>query len=244
MEHEIADGIYPKEVYQLVGIKHISLRFAHLSVSLEQPGMSKYLLRQRKSQSHQENRPVNSMETDDIFSNQMQVCRPVFFKLLCTVSITVIADSGDVVGQRIQPYINHMPGIKVYRNSPFKGGSGHTQILESRQKEVVHHLIFPGYRLDKLRMLIDILDQLGRIFAHSEEISLFLSRSYRTSAVRTLSVHQLRFCKERFTGSTVQTFIISFVNISLVIKLFKYFLYLLLMIVICSPDKLVIGSSH
>src|SRR5699024_4663178 len=147
-------------------------------------------------------------------------------------------------GQRIQPYIDHVLWIKVHRNSPFKGGSGYAQILKSREKEIIHHLILSGYRLDKLRMFVDILDKFRRILTHSEEIRLFLGWGHRTSAVRTFSVHQLGFCKERFAGRTVHSFIISLVNISLVIKLFKDFLYLLLMIIVCSSDKLIIGSTH
>ena len=184
------------------------------------------------------------METDNVLSDQVKICRPVFFKLLCAVSITVIADPGDIVGQCVQPYINHMFWVKVYRNSPFKGCSGHTQILKSRKKEVIHHLILPGYRLDKFRMFINIFNQLRSIFTHSEEIRLFLRRSYRTAAVRTFSIYQLRLGKERLAGCAIQPFIISLINISLVIKLFKDLLNLFFMVVIRGPDKLIIRSLH
>ena len=93
-------------------------------------------------------------------------------------------------------------------------------------------------------MFINIFDQLRRIFAHSEEISLFLRRSYRTAAVRTFSVYQLRLGKERLAGCAIQPFIISLINISLIIKLFKDLLNLFFMIIICSPDKLIIRSLH
>src|SRR5699024_3406148 len=136
MKNEITNGIYAKEIYQLIRIENISLGLAHLSISLEQPWMAEYLFGQRKSQSHQQNRPVNGMKTDDVLSDQMQVRRPVFFKLLCAVTIAVITDAGDVIGQRIQPYIDHMLWIKIHRDSPFKGGSGYTQILKSREKEI------------------------------------------------------------------------------------------------------------
>ena len=94
--------------------------------------MTKYLLRQRLSQCHQEDRPVNGMETDNILTNQMKVCGPEFLILLRAVALTIIADTGNVVRQCIQPYINNMLVIKVYRNSPLKGGSRYTQILQSR----------------------------------------------------------------------------------------------------------------
>ena len=141
MKHEITYRIHTEEINQFIRIQYVSFGFAHLSVSLQKPRMSENLFRERQIQRHQKDRPVNRMETDDIFSDQMQVCRPVFFKLLRILSVTVISDSGNVVCQSIQPYIHDMLRIKVYRDSPFERGSGHTQILQSRKQEVVHHLI-------------------------------------------------------------------------------------------------------
>ena len=69
------------------------------------------------------------METDNILADQMQICRPVFIELLCGIAVTIITDTGDIVCQRIQPYINDMLVIKIYRNTPVKRGTGYTQIL-------------------------------------------------------------------------------------------------------------------
>ena len=85
--------------------------------------MTEYLLGQRQIKRHQENGPVDGMEADNILSNQVQIRRPVPVKLLCGLSVTVVADSGNIVGQRIQPYIGYMLGIKAYRNPPAKGGA-------------------------------------------------------------------------------------------------------------------------
>jgi hypothetical protein len=82
----------------------------------------------------------------------MKVSRPELSELLCVISVTVITDAGDIVRQRIQPYINYMLGIKVYRNSPLEGSTGYTEILKSGKKEVVHHLILSGNRLNEIRM--------------------------------------------------------------------------------------------
>ena len=151
--------------------------------------MAKYLLWQRQIQSHQEDRPVNGMETDDILSDQMQICRPVFLEHLTAVAITVIAKSGDIVRQRIQPYIGDMIRIEGDRNSPVEGGSGYTQILKSWKQEVVHHLVLSGNRLNELWMIVDVLDQAVSVFAHFEEICLFLGWLNLTAAVRAFAVH-------------------------------------------------------
>ena len=206
--------------------------------------MTKYLLRQRQIQCHQHDRPVNRMETDNILTDQMQVGRPVLLVEFITIAVHIIAKACNVVAESIDPYVNNMFVIKINRNTPFERSSGYTQILQTRQKEVVHHLILTGFRLNKFRMCIDIINQSVCIFAQFEEISFFLGINDFTAAVRTLAVHQLAFCKERFTWCTVFAFIIAFINIALIMQFLENLLNLLLMIFICCTDKLVIRCIH
>ena len=184
------------------------------------------------------------METDDILTDQVQISRPVLVEQLAAVAVTVITDTGDVVAQCVQPYIGYVLWIKGYRNTPCKRGSGYTQILQTRKKEVVHHLVLTGYRLNKLRMGVDMLDQTVCVFAHLKEISFFLCRLYFTSTVRTFAVYELGFSKERFTRSTVHTFIVSLVNVSFIVHIFENLLNLCFVIFVCGTDKFVIGSIH
>ena len=58
------------------------------------------------------------METDNVLTDQVEIPRPVFLKLVCAVSVTVIADTGDIVGKSIQPYIGNVLWIKGYRDTP------------------------------------------------------------------------------------------------------------------------------
>ena len=136
------------------------------------------------------------MEADNVLSDQVQVGGPKLSKLVRAVSITVITDPGDIVGKRVQPYIGHMLGIKADRNPPAERCPGNTQVLESGKQEIVHHLVLPGHRLDKFRMLIDILDQPGSILAHTEKICLLLGRLDLPPAVGALAVHQLGLCEK------------------------------------------------
>ena len=82
------------------------------------------------------------METDNIFADQMEVRRPIFFKQGPMSPITVITQTGYIIGQRIQPNISHMFGVKTYRNTPSKRSAGYTQILQAWQQEIIHHLVF------------------------------------------------------------------------------------------------------
>ena len=174
----------------------------------------------------------------------MKVCWPEFRKLRTAVSITVISNSSNIVSQRVKPYIGYVLRIEVHRNSPAKCRSGYTKILKSWKEEIVHHLILPGYWLNKLRMLIDMINQAVCVLTHTEEICLFLRRLNFTATVWTFAVNQLGFRKKRFTRSTVKSLIIAFINIPLIIQLFENFLYLGLMILIRCTNKLIIGSVH
>ncbi len=191
MHHVIPHRVHAEKVHQIVHVDHIPLGLAHLPPVHHQPGMSEYLLRQRLPQSHQEDRPVDGVETDDVLPDQVKVRGPELLVLLRAVPLRVIADSCDIVGQRVQPHINYVFVVKIHGNPPFEGCPGHAQILQTRQQEIVHHLVLPGHRLDKLRMLVDMPDQPVRVFAHTEKISLLLRGLYLPAAVRTFPVHQL-----------------------------------------------------
>ena len=129
------------------------------------------------------------METDDVLTDQMQVCWPVFLEHLAVVAVTVIAQSGDIVGQSVQPYIGDVLWIEGNRNTPAERGSGYAQILKSWKQEVVHHLVLSGNRLNELWVIVDVLDQTVCVFAHLEEICLFLGWLNLTAAVWTFAVH-------------------------------------------------------
>ena len=242
MKHIIAHRIHPEEVRQSVYIDHVSLGLAHLAAVHQKPGMPEHLLRQRLVQRHQEYGPINGMEADDIFPDQMQIRGPELLILLTAVPLCIIADACDIIGQGVQPHIHHMTRIEIHGNPPLKGGSGNTQILQSGQKEVVHHLVLAGHGLNEFRMLVDMLDQLIRIFAHAEEIRLLLGRLYLPAAVRALAVHKLGFRPEGLAGSAVHSLVCPFINIPLIIQTLENLLDLTLMILIRGSDELVIGS--
>ena len=101
----------------------------------------------------------------------------------------MIADTRDIIGEGVKPHINHMLIVKIHRNPPFKRGSGNTQILQSRQKEIVHHFILAGNRLYKFGMAVDVRNQPVRILAHLKEVGFFLCRLHLAPAVRALAVN-------------------------------------------------------
>ena len=103
------------------------------------------------------------MEADDVLTDDMEIRRPVMGVLLST-AVGMIPDAGDVVGQGVQPDVHHMIGIEIHRDSPFEGGAGNTEIGQSRLEEIVDHLVAAGIRLDEIRILLVILQQLVLVF--------------------------------------------------------------------------------
>ena len=97
MQNKISYGIHAKIVDQIIGINDVALGFTHLAFPNEKPWMTKYLLRQRYVQSHQHDRPIYRMETDNILTNQMQICRPVFFHHRIIIAIQIIAQTCQVI---------------------------------------------------------------------------------------------------------------------------------------------------
>ena len=71
MKYEVTYCVNSEEIYQFISIQYISLGFTHLTIALQKPWMSKYLFWKWKIQCHQEDWPVNSVETDNILSDQM-----------------------------------------------------------------------------------------------------------------------------------------------------------------------------
>ena len=182
------------------------------------------------------------METDNIFSDQMQIRRPQLFILFRAVSVRVVSDARDVIAQRIQPDIDHMLVVKVNGNSPFEGRPGHTQILKPGQQKIIHHLVFAGCGLNKFRVLVNMLNQPVRILAHTEKVRLFFGRLHFSAAIGTFSVHQLTLRPEGFAGRTIHPLIRSLIDIALVIKAFENLLHLLFMRFVRGADKFVIGD--
>ena len=71
MKYEVTCRIHTKQVYHIVCINYVSFGLAHLVTALQEPWMTKYLLRKRKIKCHKEYRPVNRVETYDILTDEM-----------------------------------------------------------------------------------------------------------------------------------------------------------------------------
>ncbi len=77
MKHKVAHCIYTEELNQLICIDYIVL-WIYSSYHHPEAAMDDRIpVSERQIQRHQEDRPVNRMETNNVFTDQMQICRPV-----------------------------------------------------------------------------------------------------------------------------------------------------------------------
>ena len=209
--------------------------------------MSKDLLGQRKIERHKEDRPVYRVESEDILTDNVNIAGPVFLEMLRLLLIGlvgIVTESRDIVGKSVKPNVNYVLIVKSNGYSPLERGSGNAKILKSCLEEVVDHLLFAGFGLNELGVVLDMLHQSVNVLCHLEEISLFLRLLNRSAAVGTLAVHRLRLCEEGLAGGTVPAFIMSFIDVPAIVKFLEYLCYRRLVIIVGSTDKVIVGRVH
>ena len=197
-------------------------------------------LRQFHAQGHQNDRPDDAVEPDDLLADQMHVRRPELGEFF---PVMQIAGRRNIVGQRVEPDVDDVLSVEGNRNPPVERGAGHAKVFEALFDEI-DHLVAPGNRLNELWMILDMLQQALLIFGHAEEVAFFLHHFHRPSAVGTIAVRQLALQPESFTGSTIPAFIGSFINIPLIVYFLKNCLNYFVMAFFRRPDKIVMADAE
>ena len=235
----VTDGIHAVSVRQDKRIDNVTCGFTHLRTAEGDPAVAVDMLRQREIQRHQDRRPDERVETDDLFCHDMNVSRPVFLEIV--IGVIPVAQSSNIVAQCIDPYIDDMLLIERYRNPPCKARSGDTEVFEARLDEVVDHLVYAGLRLEEISLLIK--KQCFELIGESrelEEICLFFRIYDFTSAFRAFSILQLALGPERLARRAVLSDILALIDVSLIVQSLEDILDRLHMIRIGGSDKTVI----
>ena len=126
-------------------------------------------------------------------------------------------------------------------NAPVESCAGNAQILQTLFNKV-NHLVAAGNRLNKIRMGFNIFQNSILIFGQFKEITFFRHFFYRAAAVRAFAVYKLAFQPVRFARNAVQTFIILFINVALVINFLQYSLHYFMVAFFAGADKIIVGN--
>ena len=121
-------SVYTKAIRQCIRIQHISFGFTHFVRTEQKPWMPENFFRQRFSERHKKNRPVNRVKAHDILPNHMHICRPILL-IQCPLLIHIVAKCRGVIEKCIDPDINHVLFIKCNRYAPTKRRARNTKIL-------------------------------------------------------------------------------------------------------------------
>src|SRR5215470_17962221 len=78
---------------------------------------------------HEESRPIDCMEPQDVLADNVKIGGPESGKFQ-TLGIR-IAGCSDVIGQRVEPYIDHMVRVARNRDPPAETRSRDRQIAEA-----------------------------------------------------------------------------------------------------------------
>ena len=95
---------------------------------LEQSVRAPKLFWEIQASSHEERRPVDGVETDDFFSDQMHVSRPVTSEF---VFFDGVANGGDVVGERVGPDVENVLFVTLPRNAPLQSGTADGKVAQA-----------------------------------------------------------------------------------------------------------------
>ncbi len=155
-EQVIPCTVNAERINNIVGVDNVSARLAHLVLAEKYPVVTEKLLRNGKSECVKHDRPVNRVESHNILTDNVAVARPVLLEKLGR-TVGVVAECGDIVRERVYPYINNVLGVECNGNAPCKSGTRNAEILKSRFNEVVEHFLLSAFGNDKIGVLLDVI---------------------------------------------------------------------------------------
>ena len=209
--------------------------------------MTEYLLRERKIERHKEYGPIDSMEAENILTDNVNVAGPVLLKvfaLLLVGFVRIVSERGDIVAKCVYPNVDNVLIVKIHGNTPLKRGTGNAKVLKPCLKEVVYHFLFSGFGRDKVGVAFDMIDKTLCILVHIEEVRLLTRSLHGTSAVGALAVNSLRVGKEGLTGSAVPALVFALVDIAVLIELCKYLFNSFLVVFVGGADEIIVACVH
>ena len=177
----IPKGIHPPLLDHLDGIHHITRRLAHLLTIFLPPAVDANLTRHGKTGGFEHDGPVNCVKLEDVFSYDVDVCRPKSCLLVGGFTETgksrISHGSRDrgIVGQGVKPHVGDIIGIKRKGNPPTQTRlrSGNTKILERLIFEESKDFVATVFRSDKIRVRLNVFNQPLLMFSQFKVVVVF-----------------------------------------------------------------------
>ena len=135
----------------------------------------------RQTRRHQERRPVDRMEARNVLADHVNVGGPE----IRAPALVGKAGRGQVIGQRVDPDIHHMPGVAGDRDTPVERRPADRKIVEPALDES-HDLVAIFLRRHEIWVGLVILEQPVAIGREPEEIAFLLDPARRRARRRQL----------------------------------------------------------
>ena len=100
---------------------------------------------------HQKSRPIDRVEPHDILADDVKIGGPESRKLRAFG--VRIAGRGEIIGQSVEPHIDHVVGVARDRNSPAEAGSRDRQVAQAALDKA-DDLVPPAARRDRIRVRV------------------------------------------------------------------------------------------
>ena len=212
--------------------------------------MADDVLWQRQAEGVKHDWPVDGVETNDFLTNHVDIGWPELLEK--TVIITAVTEGRNIVGQGVDPDVNHVLRIVWYLDPPVEGGPGNGEVFQARLQEVIDHFVHPGVRFDEVRVFLVVVHQPVRVLAHLEEVGFFLDQldlmarwglsADHLAVIVTVNLSQLTLSEVFLIVHGVPTGVFTLVDVALVDELLEDLLDSLFVVVISRPDKLIVGD--
>ena len=132
-EHEIAHLIEAVFFHQFDRVDDVAERFRYFLTLVGPPAVGEDVPGRRQPRAHQERRPIDGVEAQDVLADHVQVGRPEG-RVFTAIGFRK-TDAGDVVGQGVQPHVHDVIFVARHRHPPFEGGAGNREVLKPTGNE-------------------------------------------------------------------------------------------------------------
>src|SRR5690242_6601780 len=206
-QQKITQRVHAQHVGNRPRQDDVALGLAHFSRVHEEPAVGPHLLRHRLHGGHQKRGPINSVEANDVFADEMQIRRPhaAAFKLRP-------ADRAETGRERVEPNIKDMWLFAGNGDAPANRRARNAEIFEAAFHET-YNLVAARLRLDKIRILFVKIEQRLLKRGQLEEI-IFLGNGFGGAATIGAVVARLRVIHEGIVVDTVLTCVLPFVDVA------------------------------
>ena len=186
-QHVVAKAVDTELVDQVERAHHVAGRLRHLFAANEQEAADRPALRRFDTRRHEHRRPINTVESDDVFADEVPVDRPLRGELLVVGAVAV---GGDVVGECVEPDVGDMLFVPRQGNAPLQRLSTDREILQAAFDEAGHFVAAKAWH-DRVGMLLVPLEQPLLKARKAEEVVLFFDVGGLRLVDRAVAVGEL-----------------------------------------------------